>query len=413
MWLAVVDAAVPLCRPMGAIEALIPKAGKANDDGLRAADANVIARYVSDARNPWWRRRPCALALRGRVPEAHVAALLERVRDAADTAEVRIALLDVLEGRAELLPWLQAQGAGEGPLPEACLKARAGLGDLTAVPALATLANDLWFHRRTLGEAALDTLVARHGHAAVASQLGDVRPEDRAFHVRMSSHAGGDVTAAFTDPDVGVARDACERVIATGIPDDETLVDRVITGPTIESRLWAAYALHRRGRAIRELWHAIGSPRVEIAGLDDDLRLAILREYEGQRRTDPRWLVERACVDLPAPDEQEQLADAVAALAEAGLEPGTPQPIGVVNQQGAGTYHVIQLGGASSIQVSTLGPYVTSDDPNVTARRALEAVGFRWIDAALGAIRVDGLCVYYFGNRDPLDVHTLLFYWQD
>jgi hypothetical protein len=47
------------------------------------------------------------------------------------------------------------------------------------------------------------------------------------------------------------------------------------------------------------------------------------------------------------------------------------------------------------------------------ARAALEAAGFRWIDEETGSITVTDLCVYYFGGRDPLDIGTLLFYWQD
>ncbi|MGW2182552.1 hypothetical protein ACWCXX_31575 [Streptomyces sp. NPDC001732] len=30
-----------------------------------------------------------------------------------------------------------------------------------------------------------------------------------------------------------------------------------------------------------------------------------------------------------------------------------------------------------------------------------------------GEIRVTGLCVSHFGGRRPLDIGTLLFYWQD
>ena len=47
------------------------------------------------------------------------------------------------------------------------------------------------------------------------------------------------------------------------------------------------------------------------------------------------------------------------------------------------------------------------------AWEALESAGFRWIDETISAIRVPGLCVYYFGERAPLSVDTLLFYWQD
>jgi hypothetical protein len=138
-----------------------------------------------------------------------------------------------------------------------------------------------------------------------------------------------------------------------------------------------------------------------------------LREYPGTPPTDPHWLVERVCVDLPTPDVEAQLARAIAALEAAGLAPGTPVEIGEVNQQGSGTYHVIDLVDQGAVSVSRLGPFVMGDDAQPLARRVLMAAGFRWIDDELATIRVDGLAVYYFGRRAPLDVHTLLFYWQD
>ncbi|MFJ9915033.1 hypothetical protein [Actinacidiphila glaucinigra] len=82
------------------------------------------------------------------------------------------------------------------------------------------------------------------------------------------------------------------------------------------------------------------------------------------------------------------------------------------HQQGEGTYHVIACRG-SLVHVSTLGRFATSYDADHSARQALEAAGFRWIDDETGAIKVTDLCVYYFGGRVPLTVDTLLFSWQD
>ena len=397
------------------IDDFIPRAGEVDETGLRTVAPEVLASYVRSSSNPWWRRRPCAHALRGRVPPAHVEALFECVRDPADTAEVRIVLLDVLPLRESWLPWLREQPVADGEygMDIAIMKARAALGDLTAVSAAATLANDLWSHRRASGEAALDMLVERHGLAAIEALLGTERPEDRVFHARMLARKGGDVLAAFADPDLKVATVACELASRSQVPTDEALLDHVATGPTIESRLWAAYALHLRGRDIRDLWEALDCPRFEVAGLPDEIRGAILREYRGTTPTDPRWLVERVCVDLPHPDVDGQLARAVAALDAAGLAPEKPIPVGEIYQQGEGTYHQIDLAGGVSIAVSTLGPFARGAEDQPVVRRALLAAGFQWVEPEVAAIRVDGLAVYYFGSRAPLDVGTLLFYWQD
>ncbi|MFG2626851.1 hypothetical protein [Streptomyces sp. NPDC048473] len=69
--------------------------------------------------------------------------------------------------------------------------------------------------------------------------------------------------------------------------------------------------------------------------------------------------------------------------------------------------------GERELFISTLGRFATGDDAGLVARQALEAAGFRWIDETTGAIRVTDLCVYYFGEREPLGVGALLFYWQD
>lgn len=401
---------------METIDALIPAPRQADAGGLLEVDADELARYVIDTAHPWWRRRPCAHALAGRVRSAFVPELMERIRDRADSSEVRIALLELFSDRQELLPWLRhADRKAEKSfgMPEAFLKARGVLGDRTAAPELATLANDPWPRRQIVGEAGLDALMARYGVEAILADLGDERPEDRAFRVRVRHRAGHDVTDAFADPDVGVAH------LAHSLVDDAGEVRAYLDqAPTTEAKLWAACALHRLGGGlaeIRAIDESLGRPRVEVSGVDDEIRTAIVGEYapRSKARTDPRWRLEAICAEpVPAPDEDAQLRRATAALASASLAPKPPVSCGEDAGQGGGTYHVIEhLGGR--VCVSTLGRFVTGGDGNLGARGALEAAGFRWIDGELGSIVVSGLCVYYFGNREPLDVRTLLFYWQD
>ncbi len=301
---------------MSKIDDAIPTAGNPDEEKLRAIEADVLARYVIEVGNPWWRRRPCAEALRGRVPEVHVPALLERIRDPQDTAEVRITLLDVLGDRVELMPWLQSPGPDQRfGVHEHVLKARGRLADLTAASQLATLAASPWSRWAKVGEAGLDLLIAHHGASAVERTVGVESPEARVFANRLRSRELADLTPALADPDVGVARRACELILNIGRPDNDHLVDHVVTGPTIDARLFAAYILHRRGRDIRELWHAIDAPRVEVPGLPEDVRGAIVRAYTGEIRCDPRWLVERVCATLPPPPDTEvQLARAMSVL---------------------------------------------------------------------------------------------------
>ncbi|MFG2639600.1 hypothetical protein ACGFYP_01240 [Streptomyces sp. NPDC048370] len=407
---------------MRSIETLIPQVGRDDTAGLREVDAEELARYVADSAHPWWRRVPCVVALSGRVPERYVPELTARIQDPDDTSEVRRALLDLLADRAELLPWLRHEDRRADTsygMAEAFLKARGLLGDRSAARELATLAASPWQRVSDAGEAGLDGLVDRYGPEAILAELGVERPEDRAFRVLTRYRADEDVTDALADPDRGVAYLA--QSLAT---DADRLRAYLDEAPTTEAKVWAAYALYRLTEdeaETRAVYERLGRPRVEVEGLDDELRSAIVHEYGRgcERASDPRWRMEALCAEPSArPDVDAQLRHATVALTTDGLTPRPPVSCGEDNQQGDGTYHVIETGEAR-VLISSLGPFATAEDTEdgeddaPAARGALERAGFRWIDAETGAIRVTDLCVYYFGARVPLTVESLLFYWQD
>jgi hypothetical protein len=70
-----------------------------------------------------------------------------------------------------------------------------------------------------------------------------------------------------------------------------------------------------------------------------DVRQAIVRTYtSGERQTDPRWLLEAACLGPAAgAGADELLRRAARALSGAGLRPRAPVSAGRLNQQGEGT----------------------------------------------------------------------------
>ncbi|MFE5210960.1 hypothetical protein [Streptomyces sp. NPDC056600] len=402
---------------MRSIEELVPRALQADADGLRAVEATRLARWVVDTSQPWWRRTPCAAALAGRVPEEWFAELSARAQDPQDTTEVRIAVLDVLSDRAELLPWLRHEDrrgeSGHG-MREAVLRARGQLGDRSAAPELATVAFSDSLRSERSGGSGLDALVERYGVEAIRADLGVARPEDRAAHLRLRAGAGEDVADVLADPDPRVAFAAQEYMTDPG-----RVRAYLAEAPTVDAKLWAAFALYRLTEDLdetRALYATLGSPRVEVPGLDEDVRRAIVHAYAPwgcTRGTDPRWRLEAVCTEPPAPVDQEaQLRRAVAALTAAGLAPQAPVPVGEYNQQGDGTYHVI-LCGETEVFVSTLGPFVTvTAGDESPAREALRSAGLRWIDP-WDTTQVTGLHVYYFGGRAPRSVDTLLFHWQD
>lgn len=100
--------------------------------------------------------------------------------------------------------------------------------------------------------------------------------------------------------------------------------------PTLEAKVWAAVALHRLAGDVAEtraIDDALGRPRVEVAGLDAELRAAIVHQYAPtcERQSDPRWRIEALCTDPPPPiDQDAHLARAAAALTAAGFDPEPP-----------------------------------------------------------------------------------------
>lgn len=220
----------------------------------------------------------------------------------------------------------------------ALLRARALIGDLDAAQPLVTLAASPWNHLGAIGTEAIATLGAAHGRAAVLAALGAdslaslafTAPDEahRLLGVRLLDEDAGDVTPALGDPSVIVAREAYERRAEDFVSDDGPLVDLVDRrGP---GHLWALAVLHAHGRPIRETWESLGPPLTELPGVPTDVRQAIVREYApGERRTDPRWLLEAACLPPETgPDEYELLDRAITALAAAGLDPQTPRHAG-------------------------------------------------------------------------------------
>jgi hypothetical protein len=361
---------------------------------------DVLVSVVLDSRQVWWRRRICALALSGRVPADSVPALFDIVRNSGVTTEIRVALLEVLPRSGELLAWLRT--ADDSPLALAIVRTRARFGDVTAVPDLVRLMESEWRHRRMVAEQGIDML----GQRAVLDALGfdsalslmlfGPTPEARVLGVRW---ADPDITQALADEERMVAREAYDRL--ADVPDDHEELVRMVADRA-PGHLWALAVLAARGEPIDVQWLALGRPRVDVPGLPEDVRAAIVREYvPGTRDTDPRWMLEAAC--LPDPEPADVLTEALAALAP--FRPAPPVTAGDHHQQGEGTYHVVDTA-AGRVMVSTLGRFFWSDDlPDLP--------GFRRIDDTVGGIVVTGLPVYFFGRREPLTVQDLVFYWQD
>ncbi|MBL8949270.1 MAG: hypothetical protein JNK82_00740 [Myxococcaceae bacterium] len=383
---------------------------------LREEPAEALVELVLASRQPWWRRAACARALKGRVPPSSTSALLELLKHEQTEGEIKRDVLTVLaepgQPHAErLLGWLRSL---EGTAPRWRARdldvatARGRLNDATVIPQLAVFAADPWPHRskpamEALGAVELETLLTQLGATTLeALAFESPAPERRLVGIRLLHARGGDLLPALADP-----VHLCAREAATLTKPSPAL--RVLASTRARGSLWARVALHFRGETI-----PLDAPKYPLPTVPDDVREAIVREYApGQRDTDPRWILEGASLD-PAgrPDPMSSVQRAFDALKAAGLAPENPVSAGDLNQQGEGTYFSIVFG-TRFAWVSTLGPFFYLPSADERAAAALVAAGFRDIDVELGATKFDGLCVYQFGEREPLIVGELLFYWQD
>jgi hypothetical protein len=168
----------------------------------------------------------------------------------------------------------------------------------------------------------------------------------------------------WRDPSVAVARTAYE--LLAGQPgDDQALLDLVEN--YWPGHLWVLAVLHSRGHPIQDAWESLGPPLIELPGVPADVRQAIVRTYTpGERQTDPRWLLEAACLGpTTGAGEDELMHQAARALTGAGLRPQAPVSAGRLYGSGEGTYHEVETR-AGEVLVSTLGPFFAHEgDPQV------------------------------------------------
>lgn len=428
------------------IESLIPDARAEPNPALGKIATEALLAYLLDPSQPWWRRETVARFWSEDLPAACVSPLLVAVTDASDTTEVRTAILEALcpacEGsdKVQLLTWLQGH-RGKQPygLEAKLLGARAKLGDITAVDPLARLAHDPWSHTRAEGIEGLRRLVRQLGDDAILRELGCSSYEDaaasaespylRVLAIRALEASGADLSRYLADPDTSVARYVYDALGDRSV-DTEFLRELATSEakPT-QTRCWALLALHRRGESADAGLAALEEPSVVVPNVPRSVREAILGEYApGERETDPRWLLEHAMTmpnrgqtrwedEEPSPATVAALARLSAALTKRGLKPGPAISSGEQMQQGGGTYFILPIDKGGTL-LSTLGPFATDDGNGTPVRQAeiraaVEDAGLVWIDDELQHTIVTGLCVYFFGRRDPLSVRDLLFYWQD
>jgi hypothetical protein len=205
------------------------------------------------------------------------------------------------------------------------------------------------------------------------------------------------------------------------------------TNLDIDARSWAAMTYIHLGGNARQF----AEPRTPKSNpfaiawafnAPASVRTAILKEYVPQMEngSDIRYQIEQANDFSPAyASEVADREKLLSALQQDGLEVISCQSAVEANQQGGGTYWMIKVAMSDeffTVLLSTLGPFAQvgyePDDKRRTAfaerlNDILSATGIRLINDELLSQAVPGLNVYFFGDRAPLTIAELLFYWQD
>jgi len=444
-----------------------------HERALAALDAGAVASVAADTSQPWWRRRACIRSLEGRLPGEAAPALWSRVKDSKDVAEVRVAALSALcawwstlppetsaDARERALTWLRGQAPAQLAygMVEAVTLARCKLGDPTVISRLAELTYDPWWHRTLVADEAVAALLTARGltpflaayGVTTLAELVTAGADGRARYLGLAllrRESPADVqtrVCALEDEDIVVAQRAARDLVDAELSEASLLQifdergDDLRAAATAPAPLtgrpaaacWALMTIARRHARVAsgddeptpcptpeilEHLSSLGLCEVPSPDIPRDVRQAILSAHlPGERTTDPRHLVEGLTLERHDLDARAELPhQARQALLAAGLAAGEPTPIGVVHSQGGGSYDLLDVG-EGQLAICTFGPFARATTPvSEEATMVLERAGFRIIDDELAGRVVEGLPVYYFGNREPLTVQDLLFYWQD
>ena len=225
-----------------------------------------------------------------------------------------------------------------------------------------------------------------------------------------------------------MAADAGEALLSVPEPFVDELYE-IATDPSgpVEARLRSVYILLRRGRDVQELLSGIPDWRVPLPELvPASVRQSIVRFWVPQCEpgTDVRWLIESLLLPPAATSDDERLAIWFRAELHArDWQASAPVDYADVVQQGTSTYRQMRAtppdGSECQVAISGFGPFAASDEPSEDSSfesrcaAIASAVGYTWFGREVLDVEFSGLYVYHFGERRPLPIGQLLFYWQD
>ena len=337
------------------------------------------------------------------------------------------------------------------------LAAKARLGVDSALRPLINMCYDEWEHTRVLGVNALAQFTkAKEGLKGVLNVLtpfDENEAEESCLKRLIKTKENSEVKrwamdnlfrlypdeayevliTALGSSDWHVSHHACKLLsnFREDISESLTLLASDINH-TRNERLWAMASL------------ALGSKKPSmsfIADLDDIkvpwlfkcpeiVRSTIINEYglDYESFTDVRYLIEAANTKHEEFDNDRFREKLIDRLDKEGFTIHQTQDCGRYHGSGGGTYDVVETDkgqffactigpflAASNIIEHTTGNVSVHQDPKavIQLRNIITSLGGLWLEDDLLGHEVPKLNVYFFGDREPLTVGDLIFYWQD
>ncbi len=433
---------------------------------IAQSDQDVLA-LAANSKIPWYVRQECLSALAHPMSKINWDGVKVIVEDKTIENEIRIAALDLIVAhqKRDLVAFLkdvdetidQDDYFGQ-ELSRKISSARLRLADMTTIVLVLRSLLSPWSHKSLDAKNALEDVqtacggppfIAKHLIKSIGIEPSSTQadmwlqlqehPEPAACiwalkHAPSTPKQQKKCLDLLTSSDWLVQQAASNWLIENNSDLRSLLTMSDNPNLDIHARSWAAMTYIHLGGNARQY----AEPRtpksnpfsvVWAFNAPTSVRTAILKEYvpHMENGSDIRYRIEQA--NDVSSDYTSEVADReklLSALQKDGLEVTSCQSAGEANQQGGGTYWMIKIAISDesfcNVLLSTLGPFARIDYERDDNRHAafveklsdiLSAIGIRLIDDELLSQTVPGLNVYFFGNRAPLTIAELLFYWQD
>lgn len=190
-----------------------------------------------------------------------------------------------------------------------------------------------------------------------------------------------------------------------------------------EHRLFAAYTLLNLDEKLPIPINSIPTyPKEIFPPIPEQIRSTIIRYWvpKSLRGTDIRWLIEEKLLEPKSEYKPILIEKFLMEVENEGLGSYNCKDSGeVMGSSGASTYCIVKIDEVD-VCLSYIGPYfsfgntVYQEDKSILEKieKIVNRLGLYTLGDE-GRMIFPGMNIYFFGNREPLPIADLIFYWQD